>query len=254
MIDDCAVPGEGGGLPGVTTADDATPELAFRRSLRFSQQRREGARRRRRRKLVGRRGVALALSGLAVASAGAMAQSTVHGSSPAAARGASVAAVQRALGLPADGVYGPATRRAVRAFQRRHGLTPDGVAGPRTLAALGLRSVSAHAAGNGGVSADDGTTTTAGTTTTTAPPAGTSAVLAAIAKCESGGNPTAVSRSGRYRGKYQFSRATWAALGGTGDPAKAPEAVQDQLAATLYAQRGPSAWPACSRRLHLKRS
>ena len=51
-----------------------------------------------------------------------------------------VAPVQRALAVPADGVYGPVTRRAVKRFQARHGLAVDGVVGPQTLAALGIRS------------------------------------------------------------------------------------------------------------------
>ena len=37
---------------------------------------------------------------------------------------------------PADGIDGPATRRAVMAFQRAHGLAVDGIAGPATRAAL----------------------------------------------------------------------------------------------------------------------
>jgi peptidoglycan hydrolase CwlO-like protein len=83
-----------------------------------------------------------------------------------------------------------------------------------------------------------------------APPTATvpsSATLAAIAQCESGGNPAAVSPGGLYRGKYQFDPATWRAAGGTGDPAAAPSAVQDRVAARLYAQRGSAPWPICGR-------
>jgi hypothetical protein len=69
--------------------------------------------------------------------------------------------------------------------------------------------------------------------------------LAAIAQCESGGNPTAVSSNGMYHGKYQFSVATWAAVGGAGLPSRAPEAEQDKRAAMLYARSGPGQWPVC---------
>ena len=70
--------------------------------------------------------------------------------------------------------------------------------------------------------------------------------LEAIAACESGGDPSAVSSTGSYRGKYQFSYATWAAVGGSGDPAAAPEAEQDYRAALLYQRSGPGQWPICS--------
>ena len=50
--------------------------------------------------------------------------------------GSDVKAMQEALGISADGVFGPGTKRAVKAFQKKCGLTPDGVAGPKTLAAL----------------------------------------------------------------------------------------------------------------------
>ena len=76
-----------------------------------------------------------------------------------------------------------------------------------------------------------------------------SALLESIALCESGGDPTAVSPSGQYRGKYQFSRATWKALGGTGDPAAAPESEQDAKAEQLMSEQGPSAWPVCSKQV-----
>ena len=69
--------------------------------------------------------------------------------------------------------------------------------------------------------------------------------LEAIASCESGGDPTAVSADGTYRGKYQFTEETWASVGGSGDPAAAPEAEQDMRAAMLYSEVGASAWPVC---------
>ncbi len=69
--------------------------------------------------------------------------------------------------------------------------------------------------------------------------------LNAIAACESGGDPTAVSSDGSYRGKYQFDYGTWESVGGSGDPAAAPEAEQDYRAALLYARAGSSPWPVC---------
>jgi hypothetical protein len=69
--------------------------------------------------------------------------------------------------------------------------------------------------------------------------------LDAIAACESGGDPASVSSDGSYRGKYQFTYETWASVGGSGDPAAAPEAEQDYRAALLYASSGSSPWPVC---------
>jgi Transglycosylase-like domain len=71
------------------------------------------------------------------------------------------------------------------------------------------------------------------------------ATLESIASCESGGDPAAVSSDGSYRGKYQFDYGTWESMGGSGDPAAAPEAEQDYRAALLYAQSGASPWPVC---------
>jgi hypothetical protein len=69
--------------------------------------------------------------------------------------------------------------------------------------------------------------------------------LEAIAACESGGDPTAIGGGGLYRGKYQFTFETWASVGGTGDPAAAPEAEQDARAAALLARDGAGHWPVC---------
>jgi hypothetical protein len=69
--------------------------------------------------------------------------------------------------------------------------------------------------------------------------------LTPLAYCESGGDPTAVSPDGRYRGKYQFDLPTWAHVGGRGDPAAAPEREQDRRALLLFRQRGTSPWPVC---------
>jgi hypothetical protein len=70
--------------------------------------------------------------------------------------------------------------------------------------------------------------------------------LERIAACESGGDPAAVGGGGLYRGKYQFTRETWRALGGSGDPAAAPEAEQDRRALTHYRRSGTAAWPGCA--------
>jgi hypothetical protein len=71
------------------------------------------------------------------------------------------------------------------------------------------------------------------------------ATLESIASCESGGDPTAVSSDGSYRGKYQFDYGTWESMGGSGDPAAASESEQDYRAALLYAASGSSPWPVC---------
>jgi len=192
--------------------------------------------------LRGRAGVTLAVATMAFAAAGAVAQDSppAGGGSSAGsgASGSSVSAIQRALGIAADGVYGPQTRAAVRRFQRREGLAVDGVAGPATLAALGLSADS-------GGSTEPVSDTSSSSGGSTGSSGSASATLARIGQCESGGDPTAVSADGHYRGKYQFDRATWERMGGSGDPAQAGEAEQDRIAAKLLAQRGTSPWPVC---------
>jgi uncharacterized protein YabE (DUF348 family) len=72
---------------------------------------------------------------------------------------------------------------------------------------------------------------------------------AAVAKCESGGNPGAVSSTGKYRGLYQFSTQTWRSVGGAGDPAAASAAEQTRRAQMLYERSGAGQWPHCGRYL-----
>ena len=198
-------------------------------SLSASRRRRAEAARLARRKRAGRGGGAALLAAMTLAAGGAVAQDG-PATTKTATTGSTVVALQRALGVSADGVVGPVTRRAIRNYQRNHGLAVDGIAGPATLASLGIAASSAPAKTQNRSSGSGSSS---------------SGALARIAQCESGGDPTAVSSTGRYRGKYQFSRATWRSLGGSGDPAVAPESVQDAMAAKLYAQRGASPWPVC---------
>jgi hypothetical protein len=151
-------------------------------------------------------------------------------------RGSAVAKVQRKLRLKPDGVFGPLTHRAVRRFQRRKRLTVDGIVGPQTRRAMRLRPFSRSSV----VHPRKRSRRSRGLPGL--PPA-----LVDIAECESGGDPTAVSSSGRYRGKYQFSRSTWKQWGGRGDdPAEASERHQDEVALKLYRARGTAPWPSCS--------
>jgi hypothetical protein len=143
-------------------------------------------------------------------------------------RGSAVRRIQEQLGIGVDGVFGPQTERFVRRFQRSHDLVADGIVGPLTRGALGLRPFSSRSVRR-----------TSGTTVRLP------AILRQIAECESGGNPRAISPGGQYRGKYQFSRETWRNLGGSGDPADAPEWLQDRLALKLYRLSGSAAWPSC---------
>ena len=180
----------------------------------------------------------LVLAALAVAAVPALADPGASASGGAAAasevvvkrgdRGSAVQKIQEELGITADGVFGAQTERAVKRFQRSHDLVPDGIVGPLTRGALGLQPFSSRSLRR-----------------TSDPGVRVPRILRRIAECESGGNPRATSPGGQYRGKYQFSRETWRGLGGSGDPADAPEWQQDRLALKLYRQRGTAPWPNC---------
>ena len=46
-----------------------------------------------------------------------------------------------------DGIYGPATKKAVEYFQRKNGLTADGIVGQKTYAALGMMEQAGQSGG-----------------------------------------------------------------------------------------------------------
>ena len=74
----------------------------------------------------------------------------------------------------------------------------------------------------------------------------------AIAKCESGGN-WGIRTGNGYAGGLQFSPATWRAYGGKGSPHQAGKAEQIRIAEKVLAKQGWGAWPACSKKLGLRR-
>ena len=217
-------------------ADDLVHPERWERSRERSHARRLLALRRRRRRR-GSRSVAIVLAAaLTVGAGGAFAASAGDGATvlKKGSRGPAVVQLQQKLRVPADGVFGPQTAKAVRRYQRGKGLAVDGVVGPQTASALGISLATAKAdslrGGGGGGSGGR---------------VRLPAILDRIAQCESGGDPRAISPGGTYRGKYQFDRSTWAAYGPAGDPARASEAEQDRRALKLYKARGTAPWPNC---------
>ena len=72
---------------------------------------------------------------------------------------------------------------------------------------------------------------------------------AALADCESGGNPQAVNSAGPYYGLYQFALSTWQSVGGSGLPTENSAAEQTYRAQILYNRSGAGQWPVCGRLL-----
>jgi len=70
---------------------------------------------------------------------------------------------------------------------------------------------------------------------------------AALRMCESSNRTNAVSRTGKYRGLYQFDLPTWKSVGGVGDPAQATRAEQHRRASILHSERGWQSWFTCGK-------
>lgn len=146
------------------------------------------------------------------------------------------------------------TRKVVRRFQTLRGLNPYGVIDATTYQQIRAAFALVETGGSSLAGGGSGSTTAEPEESTTKLPSSLApitgrerAILDRIAQCESGGNPRAISSNGLYRGKYQFDRPTWASVGGSGDPAAASEAEQDQRAAILLRRRGTAPWPVCGR-------
>ncbi len=148
-------------LPREGRRDLGRPDI-WERSTRRSRQRRARAAQQRANLPASRKvGFAVAATALIAplaqqtASAHETAAATATGTAAASSgllkkgsRGPAVAALQRQLGIAADGVFGRQTRAAVRAFQARNGLSADGVVGPQTRGALGGRPTSSTRSSN----------------------------------------------------------------------------------------------------------
>lgn len=66
-----------------------------------------------------------------------------------------------------------------------------------------------------------------------------------VANCESGGDPRAVSRTGKYRGKWQMDADFWRTYGGlryASRPDLATESDQDRVAYAGWLARGWQPW------------
>lgn len=72
---------------------------------------------------------------------------------------------------------------------------------------------------------------------------------AAVAQCESRGNPRSSNSANGYYGMFQFSVTAWKTAGGSGNPMDYSAAEQLMRAKRLYQIRGWRAWPVCGKLL-----
>ena len=84
----------------------------------------------------------------------------------------------------------------------------------------------------------------------------TNTELARLRACESTDNYEAISRSGAYRGAYQFDQTTWDDVAGRNfpwllgqDPITVDPWWQDAMTRALWSERGKQPWPICGNRV-----
>ncbi len=84
----------------------------------------------------------------------------------------------------------------------------------------------------------------------------TNAELARLRDCESTDNYLAISRSGLYRGAYQFDQTTWNGVAERHfpwligiDPIDVAPWWQDAMTRALWSERGKQPWPICGNRV-----
>ena len=164
-------------------------------------------------------------------------QEGVEGASTKVETVTTVDGVEESRGLVSDGVTAePVTKIVVQGTKER----PKPAPAPKAAAPAAAPRASAPAAAAPAAPAPAAAPSTVG-----------GDVWAALAKCESGGNPTTNTGNGYY-GLYQFSAQTWKAMGGSGLQSQASAEEQTMRAQTLQARSGWGQWPACSKKLGLR--
>jgi hypothetical protein len=160
-------------------------------------------------------------------------QEGVEGTSTKVETVTTVDGVEESRVLVSDGVTAePVAKIVVQGTKERPKAAPAPKAAPQAAAAAPKASAPAAAA-------------------PAAPSTVGGDVWAALAKCESGGNPTTNTGNGYY-GLYQFSASTWRAMGGSGLPSEASAEEQTMRAQMLQARSGWGQWPACTKKLGLR--
>ncbi|MDA9912832.1 peptidoglycan-binding protein [Candidatus Nanopelagicales bacterium] len=154
-----------------------------------------------------------------------------------------VRALQTALGIVADGDFGPNTETAVRDYQAAAGLPVSGIVTSDTWSRLGARVIPP---------AVDITTTEAARTsrahrsTISVDQFVNSATARLVVQRESGGNCAIVSSNGKWHGKWQMDANFWSGNGGLAYATKASKATcaqQDLVARAGWIDRWWNPWP-----------